>query len=257
MDSAAQLREWRQLAARAARRAGDYLSSQSAIAGRVLSADGRDLKIAADREAQELIASLLHPSGLDFLGEEQDHFAFADDDRLRWIVDPLDGSVNFHRRIPLFCVSIGLWRGSEPILGCILDVSRFELFEGVVGHGSWLNSSPIRVSSSRDRSQAIVATGFPVSTDYSHDALLRFVALVSDYKKVRLFGSAALSLAYVAAGRVDAYVERDIKLWDVGAGLAIVTAAGGVIVRRPTEVCGAYNVSAAASLEVAPKDSHD
>ena len=100
--------------------------------------------------------------------------------------------------------------------------------------GAWLNGQKISTNKVKEKSQAILATGFPVSTDFSKDALLDFVEDIRGYKKIRLLGSAALSLAYVACGRADVYKENNIKIWDVAAGLALVKAAGG------KTVCNGY-----------------
>ena len=143
-----------------------------------------------------------------------------------WIVDPLDGTVNYFRGIPNCCVSIALW-DREPILGVVYDFNRHELFAGIADEGITLNGQPITVSPIDQKNKAICFTGFPVATSFEDGALTEFVGLVRGYKKVRLLGSAALSLAYVACGRGDVYRERDIRLWDVAAGLALVKAAGG------------------------------
>jgi myo-inositol-1(or 4)-monophosphatase len=114
-------------------------------------------------------------------------------------------------------------------LGAIFDFNRNEVFTGIVGAGAWLNGAPMRVSDTAQVGQAVLCTGFPVAMDYSAASLSRFVRLVQQYKKIRLLGSAALSLAYVAAGRVEAYFEQKIRPWDVAAGVAVVRAAGGMV----------------------------
>jgi myo-inositol-1(or 4)-monophosphatase len=124
----------------------------------------------------------------------------------------------------------------EPLLGVVYDFNRDEMFTGLVTEGAWLNGMPIKVSDVVEESKAVLCTGFPISTDFSELALLNFVKDIQSYRKVRLIGSAALSLAYVASGRVDAYQENDIAIWDVAAGIAIVKAAGGVAHFRPSKV---------------------
>ena len=206
----------------------------------------RDVKLEADRLAEERILEVLcEASPFAVLAEEGGTCPGSDpDSNLRWIVDPLDGSLNFLRGIPLCCVSVGLWRDDEPLLGVINDFNRDEVFAGIVGEGACLNGEDIRVSQVRESRQATLCTGFPAGTDFATDALTRFVNEVQDYKKIRLLGSAALSLAYVAAGRVDAYRERDIRIWDVAAGLALVNAAGGETLAEPTTVPNALDVYA-------------
>ena len=115
----------------------------------------------------------------------------------------------------------------HSVLGVVYDFNRNEMFSGLIGQGAWLNGKPIKVSNTKKKSRAILCTGFPVSSDFSSKTLLRFVENIMEYKKIRLLGSAALSLAYVACGRADVYVENGIKLWDVAGGIALVEAAGG------------------------------
>jgi myo-inositol-1(or 4)-monophosphatase len=120
------------------------------------------------------------------------------------------------------------------VLGAVFDFHRDEMFSGVVGEGAWCNEEQIFVSDTRIASRAVLTTGFPSFRDFDDDSLLGFVRHVQRFKKVRLLGSAALSLAYVACGRADAYAEDDIMLWDVAAGLALVSAAGGAIELKPS-----------------------
>jgi fructose-1,6-bisphosphatase/inositol monophosphatase family enzyme len=224
-------------AVEAALRAGRFLSaSVPASAAHI----GRDVKLDSDRLAENIILESLGGE-LAILTEESGlHGAVT---LLRWIVDPLDGSMNFLRGVPFCCVSIGLWQGMQPVLGVIYDFNRNEIFTGIVGEGAWLNDDPIHVSVF-GKEKGILCTGLPVSTDFSSGALAQFIDEAQVYKKVRLLGSAALSLAYIAAGRVDAYRERDIKIWDVAAGIAIVQAAGGFVTMTPSHVENAFDVYA-------------
>jgi myo-inositol-1(or 4)-monophosphatase len=124
-------------------------------------------------------------------------------------------------------VSIGLWENSQPVLGVIHDFLEARTYHGVVGQGAWDNNQPMRVSDVKHKANAVLATGFPSGRSYHSDSLGRFVQQVQEYKKLRLLGSAALSLAWVATGKLEAYHEEDIYFWDVAAGLALVQAAGG------------------------------
>ena len=126
------------------------------------------------------------------------------------------------------CISIALW-SSEPILGVVYDFNRDELFTGVTGVGAWCNDLPISPSGISSPKNAILTTGFPVNRNFSSNSLDIFLQNIINFKKIRLFGSAALSLAYVACGRVDAYLEEDIMLWDVAAGIALIKASNGFI----------------------------
>jgi myo-inositol-1(or 4)-monophosphatase len=142
-----------------------------------------------------------------------------------WIVDPLDGSLNFYRSIPFYSSSIALWEDGAPLLGFIYDYVHDEFYCGVIGHGSSLNGKAIKVSTVA-RGDGIKATGIPSHTKIS-DSLNMFEDSLNSYKKLRWLGCASLSLAYVACGKVDAYEEKGIKIWDVAAGIALVRAAGG------------------------------
>ena len=217
----------------AAQKAGEYLADAQREGRVILLAEPRrDVKLEADRRSEQLICEILREkSTISILAEEQGFIEVPNSlPELCWIIDPLDGSVNYSSGIPMCCISIGLWRQDEPLLGVVYDFCRDELFTGIVGVGAWLNGEPVRVSGTDAPEKAVLCTGFPVSTDFSPDGLMEFVEQVRAYKKVRLFGSAALSLAYVAAGRADVYQERDVKIWDVAAGLAVVRAAGGTVV---------------------------
>ncbi len=189
----------------------------------------RDVKLQADYESNKFIISELSGfSNFKILSEETEEWSFPlDDDELYWIVDPLDGSVNYSRSIPLFCISIALWKGNNPVIGVIYDFIRNELFSGIVGIGAWLGAERMNVSNISEMNNAVVCTGFPVKSDFSNEVIYDFITKIQRFKKVRLLGSAALSLAYVASGRVDYYHENNIAIWDVAAGIALVVAAGG------------------------------
>jgi len=190
----------------------------------------RDVKIAADRAMESfIIGKIRQASTYPILSEESGFQGKPSGEGYRWIVDPLDGSLNFLRQIPICCISIALWKLTEPILGVVYDFNRNEIFTALVGKGAWLNGNSIHVSKVAEKSDAILCTGFPINTDFSEKSLMKFIKNVLSYKKVRLLGSAALSLAYVSCGRADFYHEDDIKIWDVAAGLALVKAAGGNI----------------------------
>jgi myo-inositol-1(or 4)-monophosphatase len=220
---------WLDIAIMAAKDAGVFLKQASRKPIVVDSSDGRDVKLALDRESEMRIVALLQKqSDFPILSEEMNKTWSPEIyPSYHWIVDPLDGSLNYWKGIPLCCVSIGLWCGAKPVLGAIYDFNRDELFSGIVGIGARLNGASIKVGDTVVPNKAVLCTGFPVSADFSEASLHEFVAFVRAYKKSRLLGSAALSISYVASGRVDAYCERDIKIWDVAAGLAIVEAAGG------------------------------
>lgn len=228
-----ELTGWLGIAEAAARDAGEFLAESKASDIIVTAQLERDVKLKNDLESEKRIISVLQKSSrFSILSEESGMIENgAKNQKLRWIVDPLDGSVNYINSLPLSCVSIGLWNMDEPVLGAVYDFNHNEMFTGIVGRGSWVNGLPMKVTQTADRRRAILCTGFPVGSDFSIDAIRYFCEQIRDYKKVRLLGSAALSLCYVAAGRVDAYFERGIKIWDVAAGLAVVLGAGGRVTR--------------------------
>lgn len=211
------------LAEESARLVGDFLKLYKA---EVIQNFGKDIKINADIKAHRIILESLKKSNIPVLSEEDKNHNFSIED-IKWVVDPLDGSINFLRNIPICAVSISLIKNREPILGVVYDFNKKEMFSGIVGEGAWLNSKNISVSNIQNKEEAIIMTGFPSYTDYTKEALEKYISIVQSFKKVRLIGSAALSLAYVASGRADAYYEKDIKIWDVAAGLALVKSAGG------------------------------
>lgn len=192
---------------------------------KVIKSWGKDIKIDVDKKTHEIILRNLKKSGIPILSEEDDNHDFSLG--MKWVIDPLDGSINFLKNIPFCAISVGLFKDGDPVLGVVYDFNRREMFSGIVGKGAWLNGMSISVSDVSKKKEAVIMTGFPSYTDYSTEPLKEYISKVQSFKKVRLLGSAALSLAYVASGRADAYYEKDIKIWDVAAGLALVKAVGG------------------------------
>ena len=184
-----------------------------------------DIHVAADQAVESIIlAQLRAASTLPILSEE----AGADPgvgDGAVWVVDPLDGSFNYAHGLPLCAVSIALWQAWKPLFGVVYDFSRDELFSGQPGRGLRINHAAAPVPPVGD-GRDILATGFPSRSDHQAGAR-RMAERVQDFRKVRLLGSAALSLAWVAAGRLDYYAEDGIMLWDVAGGLALLEGAGG------------------------------
>lgn len=222
------------LATGAARSAGEYIRGVGRGKAHVERDLRHDLKLDVDRVSEERIIGILRAkTPYPILSEEWGRIvgdASRKSEDYCWIIDPLDGSVNFALGIPLACVSIGLWRNGAPLLGVIYDLEHGQLYSGCVGVGAWVDGRVMRVRPPRPNRDAILCTGFPAGGSFQRAEIMRFVRCVQAFKKVRLLGSAALSLAYVAAGVVDCYVEKDIKIWDVAAGLALVMAAGGDVV---------------------------
>lgn len=190
--------------------------------------DGRDVKVKADRFVEAMILGNLQSSThFPVLTEERGWQEGLSDEGYLWVVDPLDGSFNYYHDIPVCAVSIALFRGKVPVLGVIYDFNRHELFSGVVNEGAWLNKRPITVSDIKESERGILYTGFPVASDFNDVNSIEFMNFARQWRKVRMIGSAAISLAYVACGRAEYYHERNTMFWDVAAGLALVVAAGG------------------------------
>ena len=217
-----------EIATDAARLAGDALRTGGGDFEGVASSVGRDIKLHADKAAEALIIDeLKRRSSIPILSEEA---GWTEESRgAAWIVDPLDGSANYNRGIPFCSVSIGLISEGAPIVGVIYDFHHDGLYLGVVGQGATLNGRPITVSQIDRKADAVLMTGLPVSTDFSETAMHAFADDLPSWKKVRLIGTAATSLAFVAAGKADRYAENSIMIWDVAAGCALVKAAGGRI----------------------------
>lgn len=230
-----------------ARAAGNMILSERSLGRRVLAELCSDVKLEADLMLERFILNALaKQTGLPILSEECGwENGRESESGLHWIVDPLDGTVNFSRAIPLSCISIALWEGDRPLLGVIYDFYRDECFSGLNGLGAWLNGELIRVSQVADKQRAMICTGFPPVTDFDSPALSRFVDRLRVYRKVRSLGSAALSIAYVACGRMDLYLENDLRIWDIAAGIPMVLAAGGQVRYEPINLPFGYRIAAA------------
>jgi myo-inositol-1(or 4)-monophosphatase len=152
-----------------------------------------------------------------------------------WYVDPLDGTTNFAHGLPLFAVSLGLALGTQPLVGVVHAPALGWTFSGAVGHGAHRNGEPLSPSLVDDLKGSLIVTGFPYARDLQRDHLPEFAAFTTVAQGTRRLGSAALDLAFVAAGWLDGYWERYIKPWDTVGGAAVLTAAGG----RVTDVDGA------------------
>jgi myo-inositol-1(or 4)-monophosphatase len=147
-----------------------------------------------------------------------------------WVFDPIDGTTNFAHGLPIFCASVALEIDGEAEVAAVYDPTRKELFTAERGAGAFLNGQPIRVSSARELVNAMLVTGFPYDVHDRVDEIVGlFGAFVGRARAVRRLGSAAIDLCYVAAGRLDAFWESDLKPWDIAGGSLIVQEAGGRI----------------------------
>lgn len=183
-----------------------------------------------DKTAEKMIIERLQsliPNAA-FLAEENSVSNIEAD--YRWVIDPLDGTTNFIHQLPFYAISIALQENEDLILGVILEVRSGDLFYAWKDGGAYLNAKPIKVSSSTQLNECLVATGFPYYKYDFLDAYLRcFRHFMLTTRGVRRIGSAALDLAYVACGRFDFFFEYSLQKWDIAAGIVIVKEAGGTI----------------------------
>ena len=170
---------------------------------------------------------MLSKSDIPILGEETGA-SVSNLGKAFWVVDPLDGTANYSRNIPICCVSIALISNLEPVIGVIYDFNNDDIYEGSIESKAKLNNTNIYVNNNSKKSESILLTGLPLLTDYSDTALLEMVKDFQLWKKVRMIGSAAMAAAYVASAKADMYKEQGSFLWDIAAGAAIVNAAGGL-----------------------------
>ncbi|NQU68973.1 MAG: inositol monophosphatase [Rhodospirillales bacterium] len=185
----------------------------------------------ADRKAEAILRAELEKARPDYgLMMEESAETIGNDPSRRWIVDPLDGTTNFLHGIPHFAISIGLEDEGEIVAGVIYDPLKDEMFWAEKGVGAYLNRRRLRVSARAQFADAIVATGIPFGNRPGKRSMLAILEpLMNQTAGVRRLGSAALDLAYVAAGRYDAFWEVGLSPWDVAAGIIIVREAGGFV----------------------------
>lgn len=227
------------IALRAARQAGQImLRAMDRLDALQIEEKGRnDFVSNVDREAEKAIIDALHKAYPEhgILGEEHGEAytgsRSGSGTEFTWIIDPLDGTTNYLHGIPHFCVSIGLRKGRHLEHGVIFDPLRNEAFVGSRGYGAQLNGKRIRVSRTTRLEEAVIATGLPPIAVRAH--LDAYMDMLKDFtatcRAIRRGGSAALDLAYVAAGRTDGFWELKLKPWDVAAGAVLVREAGGFV----------------------------
>jgi myo-inositol-1(or 4)-monophosphatase len=219
-------------AVKAARKAGAIITRASFDVDKltVRSKQQNDFVSEVDHAAEDAIISVLREAYPDhgFLGEES---GYKDRDaEYLWIIDPLDGTTNFLHGVPQFCVSIGLMHKGQLTQGVVYDPNRNELFTATKGVGAYLNDRRIRVSKLDKLDGALVGTGFPFKVIDNVDDYLRMLKNVMKATSgVRRPGAAALDLAWVAAGRMDAFWEIGLSPWDMAAGALLVREAGGLM----------------------------
>lgn len=192
-----------------------------------------DIKIELDSQTQRLIEAMLWEAFPDhaILGEEGGEGTTGQ--RYEWIVDPIDGTVNFSYGIPHFCVSIACRDEGRTVAGLVYDPMREEMFTAMKGQGAFLNGKKISASTRSEMGEMILSLGFSKSGETVKKCLELYQYYGPRSRKLRAMGAAALDLAYIASGRIDAYIEQGIKIWDVAAGNLILEEAGGRVVLTP------------------------
>ncbi len=245
---------WLDTARTAARSAGRFLLDEWRKDLVINEAHQHDLKIQLDVDTQALLTRAIlerHP-GHAILGEEGGEGGGGAG--MEWILDPIDGTVNLAYGIPHFCISLALRRDDTVLLGVIYDPVRDELFEGVRGGGAFLNGRPIHASKRADLKEAIVSLGFSKTGETVQKCLELYTHYAPRVRKMRAMGSAALDMAYIAAGRYDAYIEQGIKIWDIAAGWVILEEAGGKVQLTPRPQPHHYHIKATNGVMEFPLD---
>ncbi|HVJ53860.1 MAG TPA: inositol monophosphatase family protein [Aliidongia sp.] len=189
-----------------------------------------DFVSTADLKAERILRTELEKArpGWGFLMEESE--PVEGDGKHRWIVDPLDGTLNFLHGIPHFCISVALERDGEIVAGVVYEPLRDEEYWAEKGGGAFVSDRRLRVSGRRNLAEAVIATGIPFGAKANNPAYHKGLqAMSAETAGIRRFGSAALDLAYVAAGRFDGFWEYSLRPWDIAAGILLVREAGGYV----------------------------
>ncbi|MEO7318222.1 MAG: inositol monophosphatase family protein [Chthoniobacteraceae bacterium] len=211
----------------AARAAGELLRANFGKPLDVNEFAAHDIKLDLDVRAQALITEILLRAFPDHAIFGEEGIAGNQASEWQWIVDPIDGTVNYFYSIPHFCISIALRRGEEVQVGVIYDPMRDEMWAVERGGKPTLNGARMAVSERTQLSDAVLSVGFSKTKTTISAGIPLLEKYVMRARKCRLMGSAALDLAYVACGRLDAYIEQSVSLWDVAAGMILVESAGG------------------------------
>jgi myo-inositol-1(or 4)-monophosphatase len=237
-----------------AREAGAYMVRERR-AGFEIDLKGKNdlvttIDIAVERRVTEQLAANFPDDAI--FGEELGQSSGPE--ARRWVIDPIDGTLNFSTGVPFYCISIALQVDGESVVGVIYEPNRDELFTAVRGEGAWLDGKPMQVTSAGEIADSVLVTGFPPLKDgQKTDNLDNFVRASRASRAVRRLGSAALDLAYVAAGRMDGFWEFHLNPWDTAAGYLMVTEAGG----RVTDVNGMDYTAYADSVVATNGAIHD
>jgi myo-inositol-1(or 4)-monophosphatase len=217
------------LAIAAAHAAGALLRSNFGSTLNVNSLEAHDIKLQLDVESQTLITGMILDTFPDHAIYGEEGLAGNQASPFHWIIDPIDGTVNFFYGIPHFCISIALRENTDILLGVIYDPIREEMWQVRKGGPPLLNGKPCAVSTRATIAESILSVGLSKTSATIDAGFPLLQDMVYRARKCRLMGSAALDMAYVASGRLDAYIEQSVSLWDIAAGILLVEAAGGSV----------------------------
>src|SRR5438132_3697447 len=232
-------------AEQAARAAGKLLRENFRQRQRVNAVAAHDVKLENDVQTQELNTHLLLKDMRENALYGEEGVAGYQNTEHQWVVDPLDGTVNYFYGIPHFCVSIALRLRSEIMVGVIYDPMRDEMWAGQKGEKPKLNGQPFHVSDRAELAEAVISIGLAKTGETINANFPLLQAMIHRVRKCRVLGSAALDMAYVACGRFDAYIETGISLWDIAAGWLLIENAGGTVDLRPRpDMKGKYSIRA-------------
>ena len=216
----------------------------------------REMKAKVDDIMNQVIFNQLEKIGIPILSEEGDFDVESNRSTYRFIVDPLDGTVNFVRGVGPSAISISLCDGNTPVFGVVGNVSSQEIFWGGKLFGSFIADKKISVSDVKILNESILCSGFPSRFNVNNKQKLSdYYAFMGQFGKVRMIGAASISLIYVAKGAAECYLEDDIMLWDVAAGLAIVEGAGGHVSYNKGNFENSLNVKASNGKIILDKDA--
>ena len=224
------LAPYKQTAIAAAYKAAGILRSRFGKISRIHKKDAVEIVTEADTEAEKVIISTI-------LARFPEHSILSEESGLkdgavdfRWIIDPLDGTVNFAHQVPIFCISIALTYRNDTVLGVILNPVDGQLYTALHGQGAHLNGRPIQVSSTAAVSESLLVTGFPYHIQNLFDPIMtRYGNCLKASQAIRRLGSAALDICYVACGRFEGFWEQGLKPWDTAAGSLIAAEAGAIV----------------------------
>jgi len=247
------------IAIEASKRAGKILKKGFGTKFSTKNKEGRhNLVTEFDFQSEQTIIEFISkevPNSI-FEAEESGNTGAEMQDAIKWIIDPLDGTVNFAHNIPIFSVSIAAILNNQITIGVVFQPILNELFTAIIGKGAFLNGKKLQVSSTKKLDDSILVTGFPYKVNgSSFNGSQLFIDVVQRGIPIRRLGSAALDLAYVAAGRFDGFWEEELNPWDVAGGVLLVREAGGLVTKYDLSEFSIYSNSILATNGVIHKET--